>query len=120
MAVIKIVKGDTLKGLANLLDISLVDILNLNRNIKNVNLIQVGQSLNLPDTPAVRSFAAGRSLALNPPINNSRGDWGVYQPDVELPKMTIKASKLNEPENNTNKYLIIGAILLALLLSRKK
>jgi LysM repeat protein len=81
-----VVRGDTLRKIAARFDTTVDEILNINPQIKNVNLIYPGDKINIPDKPSTYTVVRGDTLGkiaakygttiaklleLNPSIKNS-------------------------------------------------
>lgn len=89
MAVVIVLKGDTLTKIAKVAGTNLSTILRLNPKIKNPNLIRVGQAVNVPDTNDGKALAVSRSAiydaATKDKLNDNAGHWGAYPVAKGLP-----------------------------------
>ncbi len=94
--------GDTLSQIAQRHDLTLEELRSANPQVKNVNLIQVGQTINIPDSDAGASPST--SAVPTPPITPTDSD---FTPITEKQLRAIvpnldgaKAATLVEPLNN--------------------
>lgn len=132
MAVIIVLKGDTLTKIANIVNSNLSTLLRLNPKIKNPNLIYVGQTVNVPDNNNGKALAVSRGAiydnALKPVLNNNNGEWGVYPRAKGLPHAGEMANDAaaNSSTNPTSgllksPFLLAGlGVLVLALLSNKR
>ena len=58
-----VVRGDTLRKIADRYDTSVAEILKINPQIKNANLIYPGDKINIPATPSTYTVVRGDTLA---------------------------------------------------------
>lgn len=132
MTQVIIMKGDTLNGIAKIIDSTLSELLNLNPKIatrKNL-VIRIGESINVPDTYEGRQLSMSRRITWNElntkvPNNTPTGDWVVYQTTIPVknPDVGLPATPTNNSLSDMfkNPMLLIGLGLLGIaLFSRKR
>lgn len=95
MATYIIKSGDTLSQLAQTYGVKTQDLLSLNPNIKNSNLIKVGQSLNIPTTQSTIPTPATQTSNPNDNVN-------AFGPN--LPTVTPTFNTNNAPTSSTPTY----------------
>lgn len=117
-----VVKGDTLSGIAKKFGIKLDDILKANPNIKNANLIHVGDVIAIPSAKTVASQPKGKATTkgaelklTNEPLyasafidkvsNKVTGTYYVYDGNVVNGRMRITNSKANVGRFPLTKYV---------------
>jgi nucleoid-associated protein YgaU len=95
MATYIIKSGDTISQLAQTYGVKTQDLLSLNPNIKNANLIKVGQSLNIPTTQSSIPTPATQTSNPNDNVN-------AFGPN--LPIVTPTFNTKNAPTSGTPTY----------------
>jgi LysM repeat protein len=115
-------KGDTLALIAGYTGATVNALMAANPQIRNPNLITVGQTLYLVGDSAA-NFARIRNMVLEQKQNlpNTQGNWGSWpSPVPQTPPLDITITG-GVAGKNTNIWLLAGgALILVALLSKKK